>query len=210
MRWLIGILMLFGSISLGLTEEQTPPSRLDLMKKGARDWLPDFSLPGTSSLPAITLPSLPNISMPDFAWASDKLMEEFNSFTRQIGETLPVLEEMGFDVASFRVQWGLPPKAKLRLRSRDTIPADRLAAILGAKPNSGLLATTLISSAAAAKRIQANMKLGTAFLDVDFDLPPKVRMSFLNRQIVGPRTQGPGLRSIEDLQLVCGDLLAEN
>ena len=209
MQWLVAILMLFGSIGLGLAEEQTPPSRLDSIKKGARDWLPDFSLPAAPSLPSLTLPSLPDISMPNFAWASDRLMEEFNAFTRQIGDTLPVLEEMGFDVASFRVQWGLPPKARLRLRSRDTIPADRLAAIT-ARPTSGLLANTLISSAAAAKRIQTNMKLGTAFLDVDFDLPPKVRMSFLNRQLAEPRAQGSGLRTIEDLQVVCGDLLAEN
>src|ERR1043165_4194417 len=103
MHWLVAILMLFGSIGLGLAEEQVP-SRLDSIKKGAGDWLPDFSLPAAPSLPSLTLPSLPDISMPNFAWASDKLMEEFNAFTRQIGDTLPVLEEMGFDVASFRVQ----------------------------------------------------------------------------------------------------------
>ena len=32
-----------------------------------------------------------------------------------MGETLPLLEEMGNEVSTFRVQWGLPPRAKLRL-----------------------------------------------------------------------------------------------
>jgi hypothetical protein len=35
----------------------------------------------------------------------------------------------------------------------------------------------LLFTAAEAKRIQRTMKLGTAIIDVDFGLPPKVRMS---------------------------------
>jgi hypothetical protein len=40
-------------------------------------------------------------------------MTEFNSFTQQIGDTLPILEAMGYEVVTFKVTWGLPPKARL-------------------------------------------------------------------------------------------------
>jgi hypothetical protein len=54
-------------------------------------------------------------------------MKEFDAFTQQVSDSLPLLEEMGYEVASFRVQWGLPPKARLRLRSKGTIEASKLA-----------------------------------------------------------------------------------
>jgi hypothetical protein len=44
------------------------------------------------------------------------------------------------------------------------------------------------------------MKLGTAIIDVDFALPPKVRMSFLK---ASGDTKGAGERSLEDLDLAC-------
>lgn len=43
-----------------------------------------------------------------------------------------------------------------------------------------MLVSALISSAAIAKRIQSTMKMGTAYLDVDFAIPPRVNMKFLN------------------------------
>ena len=105
-------------------------------------------------------------------------MGEFSAFTQQVAESIPILEEMGYEVSTFRVQWGLPPKAKLRLRSKEGADQAKIAAIV-ARPINGVLAKTLISSAAEAKRIQSTLKFGTAVLDVDFALPPKVRMSFL-------------------------------
>ena len=39
---------------------------------------------------------------------------------------------------------------------------------------SGVSVSALIGSAVAAKRIQNTMKLGTAYLDVDFAVPPRV------------------------------------
>jgi hypothetical protein len=42
------------------------------------------------------------------------------------------------------------------------------------------LVSALITSAATAKRIQSTMKLGTAFLDVDFAIPPRVNMKFVS------------------------------
>ena len=79
-----------------------------------------------------------------------------------------------------------------------TDPA-RIAAVI-ARPINGVLAKTLISSAAEAKRIQSTLKFGTAIIDVDFALPPKVKMSFLKAQKDAPQ-------AVEDLDLACGQAL---
>ena len=132
-------------------------------------------------------------------------MKEFNAFTQQVGESLPILEEMGYEVSTFRVQWGLPPKAKLRLRSTAVTDPKKTSAI-AAKANGGLLMTALVSSAATAKNIQSNMKFGTAIIDVDFALPPKVRMSFLK----GKADKDPTPRDFEDIDLACALMLTGN
>jgi len=147
-----------------------------------------------------------DFSMPDFSNIGAGVMVEFNAFTKQVGDSLPILEEMGFEVSTFRVQWGLPPKAKLRLRSSRVTDPHKVQAI-AAKANGGLLMTALVSSAAAAKRIQSTMKLGTAIIDVDFAIPPRVRMSFLNGKT---DKKDPAERDVEDLDLACGQALAGN
>ena len=38
-----------------------------------------------------------------------RLMTEFKTFTQQIGDALPILEQMGYEVTTFKVSWGLPP-----------------------------------------------------------------------------------------------------
>jgi hypothetical protein len=93
--------------------EEPAPSRFQSMTKSARDMMP-----GVPSLPSLSLPSMPDLSMPDFSDATGRLMNEFYSFTQQVGDTLPVLEAMGYEVVMFKVTWGLPPKARLRLRSK--------------------------------------------------------------------------------------------
>src|SRR5438552_3175168 len=95
-------------------------------------------------MPSISLPSMPDLSMPDFTKMGDGIMGEFNAFTQQIAESLPILEEMGYEVSTFRVQWGLPPKAKLRLRSKEGSDQAKISAIV-TRPTNGLLAKTLIS-----------------------------------------------------------------
>jgi len=147
---------------------------------------------------------MPDFSMPDFSRMSDGLLSEFNAFTRQIGDSLPILEEMGYEVSTFRIQWGLPPKAKLRLRSKDAIDPKKLPAI-AAKASGGMLVAALVSSAVAAKNIQSSMKFGTVILDVDFALPPKIKMSFLSAN-----KKEPPERDVEDLDLACGQALAAN
>jgi hypothetical protein len=92
-------------ISVHGAEAQEPPpqqGRMDAIIKSAKDLMP-------------RLPSLP--SMPDLSQMSDGIKGEFNAFTQQVADTLPILEQMGYEVSTFRVQWGPPPKAKLRLRS---------------------------------------------------------------------------------------------
>jgi hypothetical protein len=67
--------------------------------------------------------------------------------------------------------------------------------------------SALISSAASAKRIQSTMKLGTAILDVDFAISPKVRMSFLKR---GGEQIQINDRDPEEFALACRDAAFDN
>ncbi|HEV3186370.1 MAG TPA: hypothetical protein VGZ49_15885 [Xanthobacteraceae bacterium] len=152
------------------------------------------------TMPSLSIPSMPDLSMPDFSKMGDGMMSEFTAFTKQVAETLPLLEEMGYEVSTFRVQWGLPPKAKLRLRSIAGTSSDKIAAVV-ARPTQGVLMASLVSSAAEAKRIQHAMKFGTAVIDVDFALPPKVKMSFMKQQ-----GEAPDIK-MEDLDLTCAQAL---
>ncbi|WP_420969323.1 hypothetical protein [Bradyrhizobium sp. B120] len=125
-------------------------------------------------------------------------MSEFNSFTQQIGDTLPILESMGREVVTFKVIWGLPPKARLRPRSTGNADASKINAIT-AKATGGALASALIASAVTAKRVQSNMKLGTAILDVDFAVPPRVQMKFVNFKA----PEADHLFRDDELEVVC-------
>jgi hypothetical protein len=147
-------------------------------------------------------PSMPEKLMCIGVWLSPWDIT-LDNFTRQVAEALPLLEEMGFEVATFRVQWGLPPKAKLRVRSTTETNLDKLEPIVR-KGSGGIITSALLTSAATAKRLQSNMKLGTAILDVDLALNPKVRMSFLKA-----RSDKKELveRDVEDLDLACGQAL---
>jgi hypothetical protein len=140
--------------------------------------------------------------MPDLSDASNKMMTEFNSFTQQVGAALPVLEQMGYEVSTFKVTWGLPPKARLRLKSTGIASPQKLEEIAAkGSSGSGVLVSALISSAVAAKHIQSTMKLGTAYLDVDFALPPGVNMRFVNTTGSPARDEGP--RELDDLEIAC-------
>src|ERR1700724_4274642 len=105
------IVVLFVSVASAQAEEAAP-SRIDSITKSARDMMP--AMP---SLPSVSMPSMPDLSLPDFSDATGRMMTEFNMFTQQVGDALPVLEQMGYEVTSFKVTWGLPPKARLRLKS---------------------------------------------------------------------------------------------
>lgn len=165
------IVVLFSTVAVAEAEEAAP-SRIDSITKSARDMMP--------SLPSVSLPSMPDLSLPDFSDATGKLMIEFNTFTQQVGDALPILEQMGYEVTTFKVTWGLPPKARLRLKSNSSADIQKVNAIAAKATSGGVLVTALITSAATAKRIQSTMKLGTAYLDVDFAVPPRVNMKFVN------------------------------
>jgi hypothetical protein len=92
--------------------QDTAPSRIDNITKSARDMIP--AMPAMQS---ISLPAMPDLSLHDFSDATGRVMTEFNTFTQQVGDALPILEEMGYEVTTFKVTWGLPPKARLRLKS---------------------------------------------------------------------------------------------
>ncbi len=175
--------------------EEPAPSRFQSLTKSARDMMP-----GVPSLPSLSLPSMPDLSMPDFSDATGRLMTEFYSFTQQISDTLPALEAMGYEVVMFKVTWGLPPKARLRLRSKADTDTGKATAIAAKAPTGGMLVTALISSAMTAKRLQSNMKLGTAILDVDFAVPPRVSMKFGS---VKTAEKDDFLRDIDELEVSC-------
>lgn len=151
------------------------------------------------SMPSVPLPSMPDLSLPDLSDPSGKLMAEFNSFTQQVGDALPLLEQMGYELTTFKITWGLPPKARLRLKSSGNADTQKVTAIAAKAPSSGVLVSALISSAVTAKRIQNTMKLGTAFLDVDFAVPPRVNMKFVNSKD-SPKDD---FRDLDDLEFAC-------
>ena len=127
-------------------------------------------------------------------------MSEFNTFTQQVGDALPILEQMGYEVTTFKVSWGLPPKARLRLKSTGNADLQMVNAIAAKSANSGVLVAALITSAATAKRIQSSMRLGTAYLDVDFAVPPRVNMKFVSLK-ANEKDESP--RDTEDLEISC-------
>jgi hypothetical protein len=176
--------------------EESAPSRIDSITKSARDMIP--AMP---SLPSVSLPSMPDLSLPDFSDTTGRLMTEFNTFTQQVGDALPILEQMGYEVTTFKVTWGLPPKARLRLKSTGNADIQKVNFIAAkATKGGGVLVTALIASAATAKRIQSTMKLGTAYLDVDFAVPPRVNMKFISLK-ANEKEELP--RDTDDLEISC-------
>jgi hypothetical protein len=194
MKALSIIVVLLSAIAVAQAEE-TAPSRIDSITKSARDMMP--AMP---SLPSVSLPSMPDLSLPDFSDATGRLMTEFNTFTQQVGDALPILEQMGYEVTTFKVTWGLPPKARLRLKSNGNADIQKVNAIAAKATSGGVLVTALITSAATAKRIQSTMKLGTAYLDVDFAVPPRVNMKFVSLK-ANEKEELP--RDTDDLEISC-------
>ena len=194
MRTLSIFAFLIAAIGVAQAEEPAP-SRIDSITKSARDMMP--AMP---SMPSVSLPSMPDLSLPDFSDATGRLMTEFNTFTQQVGDALPILEQMGYEVTTFKVTWGLPPKARLRLKSNGNADIQKVNAIAAKATGGGVLITALITSAATAKRIQSAMKLGTAYLDVDFAVPPRVSMKFVSLK-ANEKEEMP--RDTDDLEISC-------
>jgi hypothetical protein len=194
MRALSIVVVLLASVAAAQAEE-TAPSRIDSITKSARDMMP--AMP---SLPSVSLPAMPDLSLPDFSDATGRLMTEFNAFTQQVGDALPILEQMGYEVTTFKVTWGLPPKARLRLKSNSNVDIQKVNALATKATSGGALVTALITSAATAKRIQNTMKLGTAYLNVDFAIPPRVQMKFVNLK-ANEKEELP--RDTDDLEINC-------
>src|SRR6202022_3692676 len=134
--------------------QNSEPSPIDPITKSARDMMP--SMP---AMPSVSLPSMPDLSLPDFSDATGRVMSEFNAFTQQVGDALPILEQMGYEVTVFKVTWGLPPKARLRLKSNGNSDIAKVNAIAAKAVSNGMLVSALITSAATAKRIQSSMKM---------------------------------------------------
>jgi len=188
------IVVLLASFAVAEAEENAP-SRIDSIAKSARDMMP--SMP---SLPSVSLPSMPDLSLPDFSDATGRLMLEFNTLAQQVGDALPILEQIGYEVTTFKETWGLPPKARLRLKSNGNSDVQKVNAIAAKATSGGVLVTALVTSAATAKRIQSTMKLSTAYLDVDFAVPPRVNMKFVSLR-ANEEEELP--RDTDDLEISC-------
>jgi hypothetical protein len=78
-------------------------------------------------------------------------------------------------VVTLSIQVGLPPRAHLRLRSTRATGLDDAAP----RAATGKIASTVIESAATAKRIQSATNLGTVILDVDIGVKPNITMTFM-------------------------------
>lgn len=179
--------------------ETAPPSTLDTWKKKAGDLVPAMPSVGMPNMP-----SMPSIPVPDFSRMKESLAGQFAEFTDQIGSATPALNAMGYEVTTFRVQWSLSPKAKLRLKSRNITDPDKIAAAVANAPN-GLIASSIVASAAAAKKIQSSLHMGTAIIDVDFVVPPKIRMSFMPSK----QETTEGERAMEDMDLACSQAFSD-
>src|ERR1700686_1827089 len=114
--------------------EDAVPSRIDSITKSARDMM--SAMP---AMPSVSLPSMPDLSLPDFSDVTGRVMSEFNIFTQQVGDALPILEQMGYEVTVFKVTWGLPPKARLRLKSSGNADIEKVNAIAAKATNGGVL-----------------------------------------------------------------------
>src|SRR5258706_1250771 len=185
MRTLSIFVVLLATVAV-VRAEDPAPSRIDNITKSARDMMP--AMP---AMPSVSLPSMPALSLPDFSDASGRLMTEFNIFTQQVGDALPILEQMGYEVTTFKVTWGLPPKARLRLKSSGNGDIQKVNAMAAKATSNGLLVSALI---------QNTMKLGTAFLDVDFAIPPKVNMKFVSLKA---NDKDETSRDLDDLEIAC-------
>ncbi|WP_143271075.1 hypothetical protein [Bradyrhizobium brasilense] len=51
-------------------------------------------------MPAVSLPSIPDLSLPDFSDATGKFTGELNAFTQQLGEALRPFLTTGEDLSS--------------------------------------------------------------------------------------------------------------
>ncbi|MFB6452080.1 hypothetical protein [Bradyrhizobium tunisiense] len=190
MRPLLVLAVLISGVASVQAEDT--PSRIDVITKSARGMMP--------SMPSVSIPSIPDLSLLDFSETTGRLMTEFNTFTQQISDALPVLEQMGYEVTTFKVTWGLPPKARLRLKSNGNADVQKVNAIAAQATSGGALISALVTSAATAKRIQSTMKLGTAYLDVEFAVPPRVNMKFVSLK-TNEKEELP--RDTDDLEISC-------
>jgi hypothetical protein len=79
-------------------------------------------------------------------------------------------------------------------------PVPKLNAIAAKATSGGALVSALITSAATAKRIQSTMRLETAYLEVDFAIPPRVNMKFVGAKVP---ERDESTRDSDELEIAC-------
>jgi|ERR1043166_567737 hypothetical protein len=148
------------------------------------------------TIPSIPIPSMPSFSMPDISKLGDAVMAQADTLIRDVNESLPALEKMGYEISIIGVQSN-PAKLKVRMRSKSlTNLANTSDAEITSSQNG--LVSMLVWSAAQAKRIQNGMNFGTAIVDVDVGFQvPKIKMSFLKQKKSSTDI------TLEDIDLSC-------
>jgi hypothetical protein len=170
------------SAHLAVAQDAQPSALTDIIK--------NYAAGVTSKLGSTlswSLPPLPNLTL-------DALGTDWvNAVVQEVNDTLPAVQKMGFEVVTLSIQVSVPPRAHLRLRSTSATGLDGAPA----KPT-GKIASTVIESAATAKRIQSATKLGTVVLDVDIGASPKITMTFIG---AGHKADETSERMNEDLDM---------
>ena len=95
---------------------------------------------------------------------------------------------------------GASPEPRFRLKSNGNADIQKVNAPAANATSGDVLVTALLTSAATAKRIQSTMKLGSAYLDVDFAVPPRVNMKFVSLK-ANEKDELP--RDTDDLEINC-------
>jgi hypothetical protein len=119
-RFLILAVLLVG-VLVASAEDAPPPSQWDDFKKYFNDRVPHLP-----DMPSVQLPSVPDFSILDFSRLSRGITGEFNASVQQVGDSLPLLEEMGYEVSTFRSSRDCRqrPNSACEPRARLTRPSD--------------------------------------------------------------------------------------
>lgn len=132
----------------------------------------------------------------------EKSANTVKEFVSQIAVALPVLQEMGFEVDSFRTQL-LPPMVQIRIISRDTLVAASASTKVALPEDAPVIAKSIVISAESARELQQLMKLSGIVMDIGLGLKPSIKMSFMTGD---DNMAGNGTR-FNDLDLLCGAAL---
>jgi len=153
-------------------------------------------MPAMPSMPSVSLPSMPDLSMPGLLGCDGQTDDGVQCLRAASRRYSADPEQMGYEVTTFKVTWGLLPKARLRLKSHGHADIQKVNAMQPKRRAAACWSQPFITSAATAKRIQSTMKLGTAWTC----RPASVNMKFVSLK-ANEKEELP--RDTDDLEISC-------